>query len=92
MRCPQFSVRTLLWLMALVGAFFAGRESGWNAHRQKIESLYTRAWTGYNGTPARLEKLLESAARNREKQLTDMKETNAKTASQIPASDSQSDH
>lgn len=70
MRRPQFGIHTALWLTAVVAAFFAGRQSGWQGHRQRIESLEMRASKGHShGTPARLEKLLEAAARNRDLQL-----------------------
>ena len=38
---PQFSLKTLLWLMAVVGAFFAGGEWArrrWAAERSKLLS------------------------------------------------------
>lgn len=35
MRRPQFSLKTLLWLMALVAAFFGGYLAGKNAEQGK---------------------------------------------------------
>ena len=64
MRRPQFSIRTMLWLTALVAAFFAG----WEGHRQKEERAYQRAWKGAKQMgmmPPIREKLMEAAARNR---------------------------
>ena len=64
MRRPQFSIRTVLWLTAVVAAFFAG----WEGHRQKEEWIYQRAWKGAKEMglmPPLREKLMEAAARNR---------------------------
>lgn len=60
----QFSLKTMLWLIAVAAAFFAG----WEGHRRKEERAYQRAWKGGREmgiTPPLREKLMESAARNR---------------------------
>jgi hypothetical protein len=69
MRRPQFSVRSLLWLTAVVAAFFAGRENGWKGHRKYVQGLYSTANKSPHMTAVSLERLLEAAARNREKEL-----------------------
>lgn len=69
MRRPQFSVRTLLWLVVVGAAFFAGRENGWNAHSKRIDSLQMRAWEGSGYAPPLIEPMLEEAVRKREKEL-----------------------
>ncbi len=40
----QFSLKTLLWLMAVVGAFFAGAE--WQ-RRTDVECLEYKAWKSH---------------------------------------------
>ena len=41
MRRPQFSLKTLLWLTALVAAFFGGREIGIRDERQRLGDTVT---------------------------------------------------
>lgn len=52
MRRPQFSLKTMLWLMALVAAFFAGSQYG---RRRQIDEIRARFHHQYLKVPEEVE-------------------------------------